>query len=180
MTRVISENYRELNRKLHEDRPDYGSGHSSRTWYPAIEALAKQMEAGAILDYGAGKCAFAKSHPHLIVQNYEPSNPALADAPEPCDLVICTDVLEHVEPDCLDAVLDDIQRCALKGAFLTIATRQASKTLADGRNAHLIQKPADWWIPKLMARWDMRSFHAGDGEFVFFGQAIPQEQKVAA
>jgi 2-polyprenyl-3-methyl-5-hydroxy-6-metoxy-1,4-benzoquinol methylase len=66
-------------------------------------------------------------------------------APEPHDIVACTDVLEHIEPDCLDDVLKDIRRCTKKVAFLLIATRPAIKVLADGRNAHLIQQPYTWW-----------------------------------
>jgi hypothetical protein len=34
--------------------------------------------------------------------------------------------------------------------FFTIATGPARKTLVDGRNAHLIQKPTSWWLPKLV------------------------------
>jgi hypothetical protein len=42
------------------------------------------------------------------------------------------------------------------------------KTLADGRNAHLIQEPPEWWLPKIMARWDLRLFQAVTGEFAIF------------
>lgn len=68
----------------------------------------------------------------------------------------CIDVLEHIEPDCLDAVLDDMRRCTLNGIFLTIHCFPAGKTLPDGRNAHLIQQPTHWWLPKLCERWEPR------------------------
>lgn len=60
-------------------------------------------------------------------------------------MVACCDVLEHVEPDLLTNVLIDIREYADKAVYLVISTRLAAKVLADGRNAHLIVKPLDWW-----------------------------------
>jgi 2-polyprenyl-3-methyl-5-hydroxy-6-metoxy-1,4-benzoquinol methylase len=173
---VISEQYRQLNRQLHEEKDSYGAGHQTRQWYAMIDTLARKMGAVSVLDYGAGKGKFAQSFPQLMVEQYDPAIPGLDDPPEPCDFVICLDVLEHIEPELLDNVLDDIQRCTKKAVFLTVNMFPARKVLADGRNAHLIQKPVNWWIPKLMARWDMRNFGAQDHEFNFFGLA----KKVAA
>lgn len=168
---LISDKYRELNAKLHETRPDYGAGHSTRQWYPHIEAMSKSLNAASILDYGAGKGMLGHSMPHLMVENYDPAVPHYNQNPDQADLVVCTDVMEHIEPECLDAVLDDIRRLSIKGVFLTVATRPAVKTLEDGRNAHLIQQNADWWLPKLTSRWEIRLFQADAGEFVFFGLA---------
>jgi hypothetical protein len=42
-------------------------------------------------------------------------------------------------------VLNDIQRCVKKIGYFTIGIGPAKKILADGRNAHLIQKKPDWW-----------------------------------
>ena len=36
--------------------------------------------------------------------------------------------------------------------------RLAGKTLADGGNAHLIQQPARWWLPRIMERFDLARF----------------------
>jgi hypothetical protein len=30
--------------------------------------------------------------------------------------------------------------------------------LSDGRNAHLIQQPPDWWLPKFMSRFELAMF----------------------
>lgn len=168
---LISESYREQNRKLHEEKGSYGAGHQTRQWYQMIAHIAGKMNAVSILDYGAGKGMFAQAYPHLMVEQYDPAIPGFDTPPEPHDLVICLDVLEHIEPELLDNVLDDLQRCTKKAAFLTVNMWPARKVLPDGRNAHLIQKPVDWWIPKLIARWDMRNFGAQDHEFNFFGLA---------
>lgn len=45
-----------------------------------------------------------------------------------------TGVLEHIEPECLEQVLDHLQRLTRKIALLNIVTRPANKVLADGHN----------------------------------------------
>jgi 2-polyprenyl-3-methyl-5-hydroxy-6-metoxy-1,4-benzoquinol methylase len=72
--------------------------------------------------------------------------------------VACTDVLEHIEPDQLDKVLDDLKRLVKQAGVFVIATGPAKKFLDDGRNAHLIQEGAAWWLPKIMARFDLMKF----------------------
>ena len=75
---------------------------------------------------------------------YYPFDPAFSEYGEPkqADLVCCIYVLEHVEPEHLNAVLDDLKRIVIKVGLFTIHTGPAVKTLSDGRNAHLIQKPS--------------------------------------
>lgn len=174
---VISENYRALNAQLHAEKSSYGAGYATKEYYPFIEQFARTLKATTVLDYGCGKGALQKAKPHLMVVNYDPAVPEWAGAPEPADLVVCMDVLEHVEPECVEDVLDDLQRLALKGIFLTVATGPAGKTLADGRNAHLIQQPPDWWLPKFMARWEMRMFASKGHEFNLFCLAKQAERK---
>ena len=128
--------------------------------------------AKTVLDYGCGKGGLGLALSHLLMTGYDPAVAGHEGTPEPADLVICTDVLEHIEPECLEEVLDDLRRCALKGVFLTIATRPAKKFLADGRNAHLIQEPMTWWLPKIWSRWDLRLVQATPEEFAAFSLAM--------
>jgi 2-polyprenyl-3-methyl-5-hydroxy-6-metoxy-1,4-benzoquinol methylase len=174
---VISESYREQNRKLHDSKPFYGAGTVTSRWYEGISRLAQQMGATSVLDYGCGKGKFGLACPHLNVTNYDPAIRGLEQTPEPADMVVCLDVLEHIEPECLDDVLDDIKRCARRAVFLTVATRPAKKVLEDGRNAHLIQENFAWWAPKITARWDVRMMQSTGGEFVVF--AIPYAEAKA-
>lgn len=85
------------------------------------------------------------------IWEYDPAIPGRDEAPHPAELTICTDVLEHIEPDKLQAVLKDLQRCVLRVGFFVIDTLPAQKTLADGRNTHQILKDAAWWGKKLSA-----------------------------
>jgi hypothetical protein len=157
---LISESYRAAQAELHRD-PNYGV--ASLHWAPTVADLARQLKPKRILDYGAGKGRLGAELKKLLqlsfeLVQYDPGVPEFAAAPPPCDLVACIDVLEHIEPDCLDAVLDDLKRVTARVGIYTIATGPAVKTLPDGRNAHLIQQSPDWWMAKLFARFRVRSF----------------------
>lgn len=82
-------------------------------------------------------------------------------------MVACIDVLEHIEPELLENVLDDLCRLAEAVVFLTVTTIAAFKTLSDGRNAHLTQQPMSWWMPKFFDRWDIQTMQ-GISEHSFF------------
>lgn len=162
---LISETYRAQQTELHRN-PDYGV--ASVHWAPTVADIARQTKPHHILDYGSGKGRLGTELRKLLkgpfeLRQYEPAVPELSGAPEPSDLVACIDVLEHIEPDCLDAVLDDLRRVTARVGIYTIATGPAVKTLPDGRNAHLIQEGPEWWMPKLFPRFRVRSF-ADQGE----------------
>lgn len=101
-----------------------------------------------ILDYGCGKRTLEKQL-GFPIQNYDPGIPECDVTPVPADIVVCGDVLEHIEPDCLDDVLDDIARLTKKVSILIIATFPARKHFPDGRNLHLIVESPEWWKGKL-------------------------------
>jgi hypothetical protein len=109
-----------------------------------------------VLDYGCGKQTLARALPGIAVRGYDPAFTELSATPTPADLVVCGDVLEHVEPAHLDAVLDDLMRCTKRMALLVVATRPARKTLPDGRNAHLSRMPANRWMELILARFDVK------------------------
>ena len=77
----------------------------------------------------------------------------------PCEFVYCHDVLEHVEPEFLTSVLVHLNSKILKLGSLNISTVPAKKTLADGRNAHLIVKKPIWWINKLRKIMNIADTH---------------------
>ena len=79
---------------------------------------------------------------------------------EPADIETCTDVFEHLEVAYLDNVLDDLTRLTKMALFDTVALRPAKKHLPDGRNTHLIIKPAAWWMHRIHAEFEVRRFEA--------------------
>ena len=157
---LISPEYREQQRQMHRDHPDYGTtgGHN-------VDLVRKVSSWGRkrILDYGCGKQKMAEAlGPAYRVTGYDPAIEGMDEEPQPHPVVVCSDVLEHVEPECVEDVLRDIRRCTQQTALLLIATGPAEKTLPDGRNAHLIQQPKQWWLDKVVAS-DFHVVAAGDG-----------------
>lgn len=144
---TISENYRSLNAQMHLEKPAYGS--NGYLWGTHTLAIIKKYGAKTVLDYGAGKGTlkeWLRRHSPVQVQNYDPAVPEFSAPPAPADLVVCTDVLEHVEPEHTEAVLREIERCTNKVVFFNISTRLAVKCLPDGRNAHInLHLPVDWF-----------------------------------
>lgn len=160
---LISPEWRALNRQLHEERADFGSKIVKRRLRALATILGREHYA-SVLDYGCGKGRLRRRI-GPIVRNYDPAMPQWSGEPEPADLVVCWDVLEHIEPERLDAVLDHLRSLTLKQAFLIVATRpDGSKLMPDGRNPHLIIEDAEWWLPKLSARWRVKSGRFTEGE----------------
>lgn len=165
---MISEAYRELQVQKHAMGAYGTSGHM---YAPMVDDIAKQLKTSDILDYGCGKRTLESALGYFI-RNYDPAIPELADPPTyPADIVVCSDVLEHIEPEHLDAVLDDLKRLTRKLGFFVIATGPANKTLADGRNAHLIQEGPAWWLPKIMARFELKQFNGQKHGFIVLVKA---------
>lgn len=145
---LISSEYRALNEQLHAENLAYGVGGGRHA--PVILKLADSLKTRSILDYGCGKGYLAKAIPFPIWE-YDPAVPGKTETPRAADLVVCTDVLEHIEPDKVRAVLMDLQRCVKQIGYFVIYMAPAQKVLADGRNAHLLQKDKNWWRKKLQA-----------------------------
>lgn len=148
--RLISDNYRLENIELHARRKDYGmKGH---IFLDNVMYLVRKYQTNDILDYGCGKSTLANNLGFKINQ-YDPAIEKYSDMPFPADIVVCTDVLEHIEPDCLDNVLTHLASLMKKAGFFSIHLHEAKKTLPDGRNAHLCLLPANEWINKLSEKF---------------------------
>jgi 2-polyprenyl-3-methyl-5-hydroxy-6-metoxy-1,4-benzoquinol methylase len=168
---MISEAYREEQRKLHEN-PNYGV--ASVSYAPFVSNVINQINAKDVLDYGAGKGRLGENlaiNHEYEMHHYDPAREAWSEAPKPHEFVACIDVLEHIEPEYLDSVLDDLKRVTKRMGVFTVHTGKAKKVLSDGRNAHLIQEPMEWWLPKIMERFKLHSLSLTNGGFwvVVFG-----------
>lgn len=150
-----------MQQQLHEN-PHYGM--ASVGFAPLVAQVLEVTGAAELLDYGAGKGRLGESlRQHvkrpLVIHHYDPAIPHWSAPPAPCEFVACIDVLEHIEPALIDNVLDDLKRVTIGAGVYTIHTGAAIKVLPDGRNAHLIQKPPDWWLPKFLGRFDLVTFN---------------------
>jgi hypothetical protein len=143
---LITHDYLKLNSEMHSSHAGYGS--AGWQWIGPIIYFMRSAGAKTVLDYGAGKATLAAWMPsEYPVTNYDPVT--FPDEPAPQDFLVCLDVLEHIEPDCLDDVLRHMRSKTKRAGLLVISTREANKTLKDGRNAHLIVQPKEFWIPRV-------------------------------
>jgi hypothetical protein len=157
----ITPAYLEQNRRLHESG-EYGV--QGWRWAPPVLQLCADLKTRDILDYGCGQRSLEQAL-GFAIRNYDPCIAGLDAPPEPADIVVCTDVLEHIEPDCLDAVLDDLARVTRMAGLFLVNTLPAVKFLPDGRNAHLIQQPKSWWLPRFEKRFRVSQVRDLQGEF---------------
>ena len=156
MNETISADYLEQQRKLHEN-PNYGV--ASLSFAPIVADVMRQTGCKSVSDYGAGKRRLLEGLRQSGVEPtpYLPYDPVFPEygEPKPADLVCCIDVLEHIEPDLVDNVILELSRVTTNLGFFSIHMGPAGKTLSDGRNAHLIQKPSSWWLKKLTDHFEI-------------------------
>lgn len=147
---TISSEYLEMQKYLHKNK-NYGT--ASLTFAPLVANLIRQTNIKSLCDYGAGKKRLLHGIQSLGVnlETYYPYDPVYPEygPPRCAELVCCIDVLEHIEPDKLEAVLSDLWSITTHIGFFSIHTSAAAKFLPDGRNAHLIQESTSWWLPKI-------------------------------
>ena len=163
---TLSESYKAQLIEMHGTRTDFGANGSK--WLPAVLDLLGDGE--TLLDYGCGRGSLVEALRSQFPDagqfaEYDPGIPGKDAKPSSADVVVCTDVAEHIEPEFIDAFIDDLARVTTKRLFLNVATRPAKKTLPDGRNAHLTQKPWEWWVPRLGKHFVVRKAHVDNGEF---------------
>jgi hypothetical protein len=171
---LISDSYRRLNRKMHEQIPGYGMSGAKNA--ENVLDICRGLGLKTVLDYGCGKRALESAIGGQVeILNYDPAIPGLETA-QPAGLVVCADVMEHVEPDKVDAVLDHIFTLALSAAYFVISTTQGTRLLPDGTPAHRSVHEAAWWRKKLERYGQVTKLspvHAVNPECVFM--VIPHD-----
>lgn len=133
-----------------------------------IGDFIRELNAGTVLDYGSG-AGDAYRDPHKVhhtwglkwqnVTCYDPSFKQYAKKPDRrFDVVICSDVLEHIPEQDVDRFIADLFDHAKLGVWASVCTRPAKKFFSDGTNLHCTIKPVEWWRSKFEAkglRWEL-------------------------
>jgi hypothetical protein len=141
--------------------------HQTSTWgvmagkmIGTLESFLQENKATEVLDYGAGSSSFKNSlkDTSIKVYEYDPGIKGIDKSPEPKNYTICIDVLEHIEPDLIDVVLEDLARVTKVKGYFTIAMYPAKRVLKDGRNAHLIIEKTEWWMNKICKYFNISNF----------------------
>lgn len=123
--------------------------HALADMLPHILAL----KPASLIDFGCGQSNLAA----LIgakagiaeVHRYDPAIPEISTLPDHrVELAVNVDVMEHIPDEEIDAVLASIAKVA-RHALFVIDIGPAKLTLSDGRNAHVSQHEAPWWLARL-------------------------------
>ena len=111
-----------------------------------------------ILDYGCGQSRgvdwLAKRN-DATAYRYDPAIPEYAMLPaDRADLVISTDVLEHIPEPHLEDVLSQM-RAISPYAFINVSVVPALEILPNGDNAHCTVRAPEWWEDRLRRHYNM-------------------------
>lgn len=153
----ISDGYRGLNIKHHLLKKETKKLWGGDGWRHVrrVKMFADRLSAKSILDYGCGSGTFKRmmdiDYPDVFdVREYDPCISGKCEKrPEKADIVVCTDVAEHVEPEYIDQFLYELYNRCIKGVYLVVSTRLANEVLPDGSNAHRIVRSGEWWVNKI-------------------------------
>lgn len=131
----------------------------------------KQME--TLIDYGCGEAKATDwfrgqgltVHPlDLVPLRPDVIEACLWDLPDLpiTDYAFCADVMEHIPPEHVDAVLAGIrERTRIAGAF-QIASIECAVGRRHGETLHLTVQPRSWWQNKLEEHWSAVEHHPTD------------------
>lgn len=151
MEDLISPGYRGEQVILHA-RPE-GFGGKGRRWVDTVLAVLRSVQGYSVLDYGCGQGSLAielrQREPLIDCREYDPGILGKDTLPTSfVDVVVCTDVLEHIEPEKLGNVINHIGSLARRAVFVAVNLTDTAKRLTDGRSAHLIIRHREWWEAK--------------------------------
>lgn len=127
----------------------------------SIRKLLTDTESHTMLDFGCGRGEAYKS-PHKLYKQlglprhavtlYDPAFMPTAALPKgQFDLVVCSDVLEHIPEHEVDEFIARLFSYAKKAVWASVCCRPAKKFFPDGRNLHVTVQPFDWWGEKFSA-----------------------------
>jgi len=154
---MITDDYKAQLKEVHQQRDRKWGTTGARNFGDYVVKFLEHRrgQIRSVLDFGAGHGSLGKYVMETAVDincswfNYDPSHASIELLPEgQFDLIVSSDVLEHVEPEMIDETIQWMKDHANKAMFHHIACDPCSLILPDGRNAHLITEKLDWWLPK--------------------------------
>lgn len=134
-------------KKLHAKAENYGT--TSIGYFKEVCLCIDYLKPKVVLDYGCGKGMLFKTlqekYPDISFVGYDPSIPQYENLPiSKADLVINTDVLEHIPIEYLPNVIEHIASIS-SNCFFALHHYAAGQILPNGENAHCTIKPASWY-----------------------------------
>ena len=160
-------------KKLHEQEGKF-KGISLIPLVPTLMKIVKDNDCKTLLDYGCGKAIpYDKDRCREVdlrnpIQElcdiesfdlYDPAYEKYSILPDKkYDVVVCTDVLEHIAEQDIDYVLTDVLSHSKKIVFLNICCKPALKHFKEGKfkgkNLHISLFDPSWWMHKIGNIWN--------------------------
>ena len=166
LSELISEEYRAMIQENTKCMPWGGEVIGS---VPRIYEYALEYGCKSILDYGSGKSDFLNTLNELYpdhqfkVNQYEPARTEFQMNPEASDMTVCVDVMEHIEPKKLEAVLDHIADKTNKILYFKVCLVPSFNEFKNGQNLHLIIENKDFWLDKLSKHYNLDNIYFATG-----------------
>ena len=163
----------EASKQLHIDNEKYGAASEYsdprtmkfRLTIPsAIIATQRACPIQSLLDHGTGQGGLINTlsqekNLKINAQGYDPGVPNFSKIPtSKYDVVTSIDVLEHIGKPFIHSTLKEISSLTAKFFFFCIDLLPASKTTSDGRNAHFLIAPSEWWITQIKNEFRIVTF----------------------
>jgi len=128
-----------------------GYGASGQEFSLQLQVCCLDLKPKTVLEYGCGQSKLHEilAQPGTEWIRYDPAIPEHSTLTvDRADLVINTDVMEHIPEEDVDEVLAHIK--SLSGnVFFNISTRLANQTLPNGENAHCTVWSDEEWLHKI-------------------------------
>ena len=142
----------ELYKELHLQDQDYGA--SGGVYFKEIADFIRDKNPKVVLDYGCGKGALSdlivNSQLQAKVHSYDPAIKGKETIPlDNYDMIITTDVLEHLYEDEIDFIFSDMLKLKPVSMYHIVSHRLAHAILPDGSNAHKTVQAPEWWANRM-------------------------------
>ena len=158
---------------LHQEEGKF-KGISLVPLVPTLMSLVKENNCKTLLDYGCGKAIpYDKDRCNEVglknpvqelcnIESFDLYDPAYEKysklSKKKYDIVVCTDVLEHIAEQDIDYVLTEILSHSKKIVFLNISCQPALKHFKEGKfkgkNVHISVFDPSWWGHKIGNIWN--------------------------
>lgn len=176
---MIRDEYKQQLKETRAGWEGWGSS-AARNCDGLIRYLNKHTAIKTVLDFGCGTGMLGQHirqyqdagllRKDIVWYEYDPSVdgkdelPPLGEAAVRYDLIVSLDVMEHIEPQSLDATLLWIRNNSDR-QYHHIDCNETRDRLPDGRDVHLIVQEPDWWERKLVPPaygWQIMERHVHD------------------